>query len=108
MAYETPALQAVVDEDFCLPGLELQHDLQFSLADWTSAGDIVQRLSTTGAHLHALSLRPRAGGFVLSCRVKAISAAQARAFLTGCADIITGAASVEHLLLSTARDHAGA
>lgn len=107
MAYEGPA-QRAIDEDFCLPGLELQHDLQLSLPAWESAGEIVQRLSNTGAELHALSLRSRADGFVLNCRVKAISAAQARAFVAELSHITTGAASVEHLLLATARDNAGA
>lgn len=110
MAYEAPEHRRAPDgeDDFCLPGLELQHELLLSLSEWRSAVAIVQRLSDAGAELFALSLNPQAGGFVLKCRVKAISAARARAFVAELADVAAGAACVEHLILAKAPDRAGA
>lgn len=109
MAYEAsefPPKQS--DEDFCLPGLELQHELLLSLRDWASTVSILQRLSDAGADLHALSVSPQAGAFVLKCRVKGITASRARAFVAELGAIASGAACVEHLILAKAPDHARA
>jgi hypothetical protein len=108
MAYEAskpPQIQTDED-DFCLPGLEVQHELLLTLRDWSAAASIVQRLSDVGAELHTLSLNPQAGAFVLKCRVKAISAARARAFVAELG--VSGAVCVEHLILAKAPDHARA
>ena len=107
MAYEAskpPQIQTDED-DFCLPGLELQHELLLTLRDWSSAALIVQRLADIGAELHTLSLNPQAGAFVLKCRVKAISARRARAFVAELGAFASGAACVEHLILAKAPDH---
>ncbi|MGE0740249.1 MAG: hypothetical protein AB7O98_02820 [Hyphomonadaceae bacterium] len=96
------------DEDFCLPGLELQHEMHLSLRHWESVGFITQRLSDAGAEVSALSMSNNAGAFVLKCRIKAISSAHARAFVDGLGNLIEGAASVEHLMLAKTASHAGA
>jgi hypothetical protein len=93
-------------EDFCLPGLELQHEMLFSLKDWSSIGGITERLSQAGAEVHALSLNRTADLFVLRCRVKSISAARARAFVHDLGSLVEGAASVEHLMLAKPVEHA--
>lgn len=110
MAYEAsnPQFFQNDEDDFCLPGLELQHELLLSLRDWSSAVPVLQRLSDAGADLHALSINPQAGGFVLKCRVKAISAARARAFVAELGVFASGAACVEHLILAKAPEHARA
>lgn len=110
MAYEAsknPQIESDED-DFCLPGLELQHEFLLRLSDWASAVSILQRLSEAGADLHALSINPQAGAFVLKCRVKAISAARARSFVAGLGAFAQGAACVEHFILAKAPDHARA
>jgi hypothetical protein len=96
------------EEDFRLPGLELQHEMHFPLKHWASVAAITQGLSEAGAEVHALSLSRHAGAFVLKCRVKAISAARARAFVDELAGVVEGAATVEHLMLARTPDHAGA
>lgn len=96
------------EEDWRLPGLELHHDLHVSLRSWSSLGSIIQALHEVGAEVHALSLSRQADAFVLRCRVKSISAAQARAFADDLSQRGEGAASVEHLMLAKAADHAGA
>ncbi len=110
MAYEASEFpqKHSEEDDFCLPGLELQHELLLSLRDWSSAVSILQRLSEAGADLHALSINPQAGAFVLKCRVKAISAARARAFVAELGAFASGAACVEHLILAKAPEHARA
>jgi hypothetical protein len=110
MAYEAPNQSAEPDgeDDFCLPGLELQHELLLSLSEWRSAIAVAQRLSDAGAELFSLSLNPQAGRFVLKCRVKAISAARARAFVAELDEFAAGVACVEHLILAKAPDRAGA
>lgn len=95
-------------EDFCLPGLELQHEMLFSLKNWSDVSGITDGLSAIGADVHALSLNRSADLFVLRCRVKAISAARARAFVRDLAGVVEGAASVEHLMLAKAGEHVGA
>lgn len=95
-------------EDFCLPGLELQHEMLFSLKNWSDVAGITDRLSAVGADLHALSLNRSADLFVLRCRVKAISAARARAFVRDLTGVVEGAASVEHLMLAKAGEYVGA
>ncbi|ANP46046.1 hypothetical protein [Candidatus Viadribacter manganicus] len=110
MAFEAPTPPEICsdEDDFCLPGLELQHELLLTLRDWESAAVIVQRLSEAGAELHALSVNPQADGFILKCRVKAISATRARAFVADLGAFVSGAACVEHLMLAKAPDHARA
>jgi hypothetical protein len=110
MAYEAskPLPLENDEDDFCLPGLEVQHELLLTLRDWASAVSILQRLSEAGADLHALSINPQAGAFVLKCRVKAISAARARAFVANLGVFASGAACVEHLILAKAPEHARA
>lgn len=103
---ETQFEPACSPEDFCLPGLELQHEMLFSLKDWSSIGGITERLNAAGAEIHALSLNRTADLFVLRCRVKAISATQARAFVNDLGSLVEGAASVEHLMLAKANEHA--
>ncbi len=107
MAYEAsnPPLIQSDEDDFCLPGLELQHELLLSLRDWSSAVSVLQRLSDAGADLHALSINPQPGGFALKCRVKAISVARVRAFVAELGVFVPGAACVEHLILANAPDH---
>lgn len=108
MAYEAsnPLQNEADEDDFCLPGLELQHELLLSLREWGSAISVLQRLSEAGAYVSALSLNPQAGAFVLKCRVKAISAARARAFVAELSAFASGAACVEHVILAKAPDHA--
>lgn len=109
MAYEAAHLSPEADEDdFRLPGLDIQHELLLSLPSWESAAPIMQRLADVGAGLHALSLSPQAGRFVLKCRVHAISPARARAFVAGLGEFADGPAVVEHLILAKACDHARA
>ena len=110
MAYEASKPPQVEndEDDFCLPGLELQHELLLTLRDWESAVSILQRLSDVGAGLHALSINPQASAFVLKCRVKGISAARARAFVANLGVFASGAACVEHLIFAKAPDHARA
>jgi len=96
------------EEDWRLPGLELQHDIQIALKDWASLAPITEGLAAFGADVRSLSLNRRADAFVLRCRVTSISAARAREFVNGLADVADGAASVEHLMLARAADHAGA
>jgi hypothetical protein len=108
MAFELPSEPNCNVEDFCLPGLELQHEMLFSLKNWSDVGDITDRLSAVGADVHALSLNRSADLFVLRCRVKAISAARARAFVRDVAGVVQGVASVEHLMLAKAGEHVGA
>jgi hypothetical protein len=110
MAYEASEFphKHSEEDDFCLPGLELQHELLLRLRDWSSAVSILQRLADAGADLHALSINPQAGAFVLKCRVKAISAARARAFVAELGVFASGAACVEHLILAKAADDARA
>lgn len=103
---ETSLEPACGAEDFCLPGLELQHEMLFSLKDWSSIGGITERLSEAGAEVHALTLNRTADTFVLRCRVKAISAARARAFVNDLGPLVEGAASVEHLMLAKTAEHA--
>lgn len=108
MAYEASELSQYQgdEDDFCLPGLEMQHELLLTLSDWPSAASILQRLADAGAELGALSINPQAGAFVLKCRVKAISAPRARAFVAELGAIAAGAACVEHLILARAPGHA--
>ncbi|MBX3428335.1 MAG: hypothetical protein KF779_02005 [Hyphomonadaceae bacterium] len=108
MAYEAskPRPNQSDEDDFCLPGLELQHELLLTLRDWASAVSILQTLSEAGAELHALSINPQAGAFVLKCRVKAISARRARAFVSDLGAFASGAACVEHLILAKAPNNA--
>ena len=110
MAYEASEYPCTRsdEDDFCLPGLEVQHELLLTLRDWSAATAILQRLSDAGADLHALSINPQAGGFVLKCRVKAISAARARLFVAELGAFASGAACVEHLILAKAPDNARA
>lgn len=108
MAFELPSEPDCNAEDFCLPGLELQHEMLFSLKNWSDFSGITERLSAVGADVHALSLNRSADLFVLRCRVKAISAARARAFVRDVAGVVEGAASVEHLMLAKAGEHVGA
>lgn len=110
MAFEAPKPPQVQsdEDDFCLPGLEVQHELLLTLRDWSSAALIVQRLSDAGAELHALSINPQAGAFILKCRVKAITASRARRFVAELGAFVAGAACVEHLILAKAPDHARA
>lgn len=110
MAYEAskPPLIQSDEDDFCLPGLEVQHELLLTLREWESSVSILQRLSEAGAEVHALSINPQAGAFVLKCRVKAISASRARAFVAELGVIASGAACVEHLILAKAPEHARA
>ncbi|MEZ5955700.1 MAG: hypothetical protein R3C27_00600 [Hyphomonadaceae bacterium] len=110
MAYEaTRPLPAENDEDdFGLPGLEVQHELLLTLRDWTGSASILQRLSAAGAELHALSVSPQAGAFVFKCRVKGISASRARAFVRELGVLASGVTCVEHLILAKAPDHARA
>ena len=110
MAYEAskPPLIQSDEDDFCLPGLDVQHELLLSLPDWDSSVSILQRLSDVGAQVHALSVNPQAGKFVLKCRVKGISASRARAFVRELGVFASGAACVEHIILAKAPDHAGA
>ena len=108
MAYEAskPPFIESDEDDFCLPGLEVQHELLLTLREWESSVSILQRLSQAGAEAHALSINPQAGGFVLKCRVKAISASRARAFVADLGVFASGAACVEHLILAKAPEHA--
>ncbi len=110
MAFElqAPSEPDCIAEDFCLPGLELQHEMLFSLKNWSDVGGITERLNATGAEVHALSLNRSADLFVLRCRVKAISAARARAFVRDLDGVVEGAGSVEHLMLAKAGEHVGA
>ena len=110
MAYEAskPPLIQSDEDDFCLPGLEVQHGLLLTLCEWESSVSILRRLSEVGAEVHALSVNPQAGAFVLKCRVKGISASRARAFVNELGVFASGAACVEHLILAKARDHARA
>lgn len=96
------------DEDFRLPGLELQHEMLISLKDWSGVGVITQRLSDEGAEIHALTLHRHGGAFVVKARVKAISSSRARAFVNDLAPLLSGPAWVEHLMLAKAPEHAGA
>ena len=110
MAYEAskPPLIQSDEDDFCLPGLEVQHELLLTLCEWESSVSILRRLSEVGAEVHALSVNPQAGTFVLKCRVKGISASRARAFVNELGVFVSGAACVEHLILAKAPDHARA
>ncbi|MEQ1811375.1 MAG: hypothetical protein ABL889_15700, partial [Terricaulis sp.] len=110
MAYEAskPPLIQSDEDDFCLPGLEVQHELLLTLSAWESSVSILRRLSDVGAEVHALSVNPQAGAFVLKCRVKGISASRARAFVNELGVFASGAACVEHLILAKAPDHARA
>ena len=110
MAYEASKPLPIEndEDDFCLPGLEVQHELLLTLRDWASSVSILQRLSEAGAELHALSVNPQAGAFVLKCRVKGISASRARAFVRELGVFASGAACVEHLILAKAPEHARA
>ena len=110
MAYEASKPLPVDndEDDFCLPGLEVQHELLLTLRDWVSSVSILKRLSEVGAELHALSVNPQAGAFVLKCRVKGISASRARAFVRELGVFASGAACVEHLILAKAPDNARA
>lgn len=96
------------EDDFCLPGLEFQHELLLTLQDWASAACIVRRLADAGAELCALTLNPQGGGFILKCRVHAISASRARAFVADLGELNASAAAVEHLILAKSCDHARA
>jgi hypothetical protein len=90
-----------------LPGLELQHDLHLTLRHWSSVGAVTQTLSEAGAEVHALNLSRHADACVLRCRVKAISARRARELADSLGALLTGAASVEHLMLTKGGAHAG-
>lgn len=110
MAYEAPkpTKRQTDEDDFCLPGLELQHELLLTLKDWKSSAPILKQLADAGAELSALSIARQAGAFVLKCRVKAISAVRARAFVADLGRHAAGTACVEHLILAKAPDNAGA
>ncbi len=110
MAFEAPYPPQISSDsdDFCLPGLEVQQELLLSLKHWQSAATIVQRLSDEGAEVYALALNPQAGGYVLRCKVRAISPSRARAFVADLGVLAVGAACVEHFILAKAPAHAGA
>jgi hypothetical protein len=95
------------EDDWGLPGLELQHDLHLTLKHWSSVGAVAQTLSDAGAEVHALSLSRHADNCVLRCRVKSISARRARELADALRDFLVGSASVEHLMLTKGGAHAG-
>jgi hypothetical protein len=113
MALSTQALQADLnrddrEDDWRLPGLELMHDFQISLAHWSRVGAIVDSLREADAEVQALSLTQHPNAVALRCRVRAISTRRARSL----ADAFCGghaiSASVEHLLLAKGTQHGGA
>lgn len=96
MAYE----QTKTD-DWCIPGLELSHDLDFVLHDWNSWGAFEGQLTARGGRVHSLTMRRQSTGVLVRCRVRGISANQARevgAWLG--ANELAANVSVEHLMLA--------
>ena len=90
-----------------VPGLELQHDLQLSLADWRDWHGVSQCLIETGAELSGLSIARQEDGFFARCRLRNLSSPAARTLaqrLLG--DGLARQASVEHLMLAR-RDGVG-
>ncbi len=90
-----------------LAGFNVQHDLSFSIPDWSAWTVISERIASIGANIHALQLTRRDEGFSVRCRLERASSEAARALVTGLLnDGLADRADVEHVVL--AKRYAGA
>lgn len=90
-----------------LSGLELQHDLYLTVSDWAAWNDVSERLAGAGAELHSLQVSRQGAGFSVRCRIKKLSSPDARALTESFLHAgLAQSASVEHLMLTRAREAA--
>lgn len=90
-----------------LAGFNVQHDLSFSIPNWTAWTVISERIASIGANIHALQLTRRDEGFSVRCRLERASSECARALVTGLLDDgLADRADVEHIVF--AKRQAGA
>ncbi len=84
-----------------LAGFEFQHDLSFSIPDWTAWTVISERIAAVGANIHALQLTRRDEGFSVRCRLERASAEAARALVAGLLDDgLADRGDVEHIVFA--------
>lgn len=99
------ALNAAEDWPTGLNGLDLQHDVQISLRDWSDWSGVAALVREVGAELHGLQLTRCGEGFSARCRLKDISSDAARALVqTLLTRGLVMRASVEHLMLARGGD----
>jgi len=89
-------------EDWGLPGLDLLHEMHFSLGDWTQLAALAEKFREAGAEIQSLTFDRRPEAVMARCRVRGISSSRARsiAFDLAEAGLILAPASVEHLMLA--------
>jgi hypothetical protein len=89
------------DDGWTLPGLELSHDMAFSLVDWRAWPAILRLLEEIDAEIVSFNVVAREdAGWLLRCRAKAIPASKARALVAEIRDAnLACTASVEHLMM---------
>lgn len=100
----TPHAERTDDEEiWVLPGLELSHDLVFTLGEWQAWREIERLLQSHGAEIVSFTLTRQEAGIILRCRAKAISAACVRRIAAHAQDAnLAQTVNVEHLMLSKA------
>jgi hypothetical protein len=99
-------LKHTADDEWAsaLPGLDLQHDFRFTVADWPAWEEVSRRMSEQGAEVVTMQMARRAGRYALHLRLRAIVPSRARelALMLAALGLAEGV-GVEHTMLATSR-----